>query len=146
MSKKNNEVSYIKSAEFLCNYCWKGKMREQIIQEMELVNYEIEYLGQAMEELKKENLYSGMDLDRRILLLIDMEEEEDDFDEDDVLYKNQMAIHLNGKQFILDETSVAELFFLMDQERIEWFLGTYGQNLQDFVKELKRASAEIDKK
>lgn len=34
----------------------------------------------------------------------------------------------------------------MDQERIEWFLGIYGQNLQDFVKELKRASVEIDKR
>lgn len=53
---------------------------------------------------------------------------------------------LNGKQFILDETCVVELLFLMDQERMEWFLGTYGQNLQDFVKELQRASAEIDKK
>ncbi|ENQ3081159.1 hypothetical protein ACEOWG_004522 [Bacillus cereus] len=60
--------------------------------------------------------------------------------------RNQMTIHLNGKQFVLDETSVAELFFLMDQERIEWFLGTYGQNLQDFVKELQRASVEIDKR
>lgn len=42
--------------------------------------------------------------------------------------------------------SVAELFFLMDQEKIEWFLGTYGQNLQDFVKELKKASEDIDKR
>ncbi|WP_193217122.1 MULTISPECIES: hypothetical protein [Bacillus cereus group] len=143
-TQKENEVCYIKSVEFLYNYCWKGKTREQIIQEMELVDYEIEYLDQAMEELKKENLYNGWDLDRRILFLIDMEEE-DDFDENDVLYMNQIAIHLNGKQFILEETSVAELFSLMDQEKIERYLGTLGQNLQDFVKELKRASAEINR-
>ncbi|WP_176545977.1 hypothetical protein [Bacillus thuringiensis] len=143
-AQKENEVCYIKSVEFLCNYCWKGKTREQIIQEMELVDYEIEYLDQAMEELKKENLYNGWDLDRRILFLIDMEEE-DDFDENDVLYMNQIAIHLNGKQFMLEETSVAELFSLMDQEKIERYLGTLEQNLQDFVKELKRASAEINR-
>ena len=34
----------------------------------------------------------------------------------------------------------------MDQDRIEWHLGALGQNLQDFVKELKRASTEIDKR
>ncbi|MCU4981475.1 hypothetical protein OB987_28220 [Bacillus cereus] len=58
---------------------------------------------------------------------------------------NQIAIHLNGKQFILEETSVAELFSLMDQEKIERYLETLGQNLQDFVKELKRDSAEINR-
>src|SRR5689334_829207 len=105
---EKDSLAWTKSADFLCNYSWEEKTKEQIIQEMKLVDYEVEYLDQAMEGLKKENLYSGMDLDRRILLLIDMEEEEDDFDEDDVLYQNQMAIYLNGKQFVLDETSVAE--------------------------------------
>ncbi|WP_265959841.1 hypothetical protein [Bacillus sp. DHT2] len=54
-----------------------------------------------------------------------------------------MAIHLNGKQFILDEVSVAELFFFMYQDRMEWYLQSYGQNLQGFVKELKRVSEEL---
>ncbi|MCM3202693.1 hypothetical protein [Bacillus cereus] len=75
-----------KSIDFLSDYSWKGKDREQIIKEMELEDYEQKYLNQAMKELAAEEKYTGYDLDRRILLLIDMHEDEDDFDEDDVVY------------------------------------------------------------
>ncbi|MEB9694870.1 MULTISPECIES: hypothetical protein [Bacillus cereus group] len=75
-----------KSIDFLSDYSWKGKDREQIIKEMELEDYEQKYLNQAMKELAAEGKYTGYDLDRRILLLIDMHEDEDDFDEDDVVY------------------------------------------------------------
>ncbi|MDA2067943.1 hypothetical protein [Bacillus cereus] len=75
-----------KSIDFLLNYSWKGKDREQIIEEMELEDYEQKYLDQAMKELAIEGEYSGYHLDRRILLLIDIHEDEDDFDEDDVVY------------------------------------------------------------
>lgn len=141
---EKNSVAWSKSADFLCNYSWEGKTKEQIIEEMVLPEYEIEYLDDAVKELAPQGKFTGMDLDHYILMRLDMEEEP--FDEDDVLYQNQMAIHLNGKQFILDKVSVAELFFLMDQARIEWFLNSYGQNLQDFVKELKRVSEELDKR
>jgi uncharacterized protein (UPF0335 family) len=75
-----------KSIDFLSDLSWKGKDREQIIKEMELEDYEQKYLNQAMKELAAEGKYTGYDLDRRILLLIDMHEDEDDFDEDDVVY------------------------------------------------------------
>lgn len=84
--KEKKQVSYKKSADFLFNYSWKGKARKQIIEEMELKDYEQEYLEKAMKELEIEQLYTGFDLDRRILVLIDMDEEDDDFDEDDVIY------------------------------------------------------------
>lgn len=143
---ENHPLAWSKSADFLGNYSWEGKTKEQIIKEMALPDYEQKYVEDGMKELASQAKFTEFDLDHYILMRLDMEEEEDDFDEDDVLYKNQMAIRLNGKQFILDETDVAELFFLMDQERIKLFLGLLGQNLQDFMKEFQRASAEIDKR
>ncbi|WP_434180336.1 hypothetical protein [Bacillus thuringiensis] len=83
---ENNKIENKKSIEFLSDYSWKGKDREQIIQEMGLEDYEQKYLDQAMQELVAEGKYTGYHLDRRILLLIDMHEDEDDFDEDDVVY------------------------------------------------------------
>jgi len=84
--KKNSSVHDKKSAEFLFNYSWKGKSREQIIKEMDLADYEQEYLDTAMRGLAEEGNYSGFDLDRRILLLIDMNEDDDDFDPNDAVY------------------------------------------------------------
>lgn len=83
---ENNKIENKKSIDFLSDYSWKGKDREQIIQEMELEDYEQKYLDQAIQELVAEGKYTGYHLDRRILLLIDMHEDEDDFDEDDVVY------------------------------------------------------------
>ncbi|WP_242309688.1 hypothetical protein [Bacillus thuringiensis] len=83
---ENNKIENKKSIDFLLNYSWRGKDREQIIKEMELEDYEQKYLDQAIKELAAEGKYTGYDLDRRILLLIDMHEDEDDFDEDDVVY------------------------------------------------------------
>lgn len=54
--------------------------------------------------------------------------------------KHEMRVQLNGKEFVLDEITIGELFFLMDQDRIGWYLQSYGQNLQDFVNELKSVS------
>ncbi|MES1051408.1 hypothetical protein FOA24_19170 [Bacillus thuringiensis] len=84
--KTNNSVHDKKSAEFLFKYSWKGKSREQIIEEMELADYEQKYLGAAMKELEKEGMYTGFDLGRRILLLIDINEDGDEFDPDDAVY------------------------------------------------------------
>ncbi|RKI18874.1 hypothetical protein D7V71_29840 [Bacillus thuringiensis] len=76
-----------KSSAFLSNYLWKGKDRKQIIEEMELEDYEQKYLDQAMEELIQEEKYNGFELDKRIMLLFEMNEEEDDgFDENDAEY------------------------------------------------------------
>ncbi|MEF7637798.1 hypothetical protein [Bacillus thuringiensis] len=83
---ENNKIENKKSIDFLSDYSWKGKDREQIIQEMELEDYEQKYLDLAMQELVAEGKYTGYHLDRRILLLIDMHEDDDDFDEDDVVY------------------------------------------------------------
>ncbi|HDR8064174.1 hypothetical protein COI87_14820 [Bacillus thuringiensis] len=76
-----------KSSAFLSNYLWKGKDRKQIIEEMELEDYEQKYLDQAMKELIQEEKYNGFELDKRIMLLFEMNEEEDDgFDENDAEY------------------------------------------------------------
>lgn len=77
---------YSKSAEFLFNYSWKGKTKEQIIEKMKLVDYESNYLEQAMNELEKERAFTGFDLTRRIYLLMDLNEKDDGFDENDVEY------------------------------------------------------------
>ncbi|HEK9104046.1 TPA: hypothetical protein SUB30_005620 [Bacillus pseudomycoides] len=81
-----------------------------------LFDYELEYLDDTMKKLARQGKFTEMDLDRHILMRLDMEEEP--FDEDDALYQNQMEIHLNEKQFILGEVSLAELFFLIDQGKI----------------------------
>lgn len=68
---------------FLFKYLWEGKAKEQIIEEMQLQDYEQEYLEEAMKQLEQEKDFSGFELIRRIDLLIDMNTEEEDFDEDD---------------------------------------------------------------
>ncbi len=84
---ENNKIENKKSSAFLSNYSWKGRDRKQIIEEMELEDYEQKYLDQAMKELIQEEKYSGFELDRRIMLLFEMNEEEDDgFDENDAEY------------------------------------------------------------
>ncbi|WP_259457368.1 hypothetical protein [Bacillus thuringiensis] len=84
---ENNKIENKKSSAFLSNYLWKGKDRKQIIEEMELEDYEQKYLDQAMEELIQEEKYNGFELDKRIMLLFEMNEEEDDgFDENDAEY------------------------------------------------------------
>ncbi|MDA2067862.1 hypothetical protein ACFVXR_27830 [Bacillus thuringiensis] len=84
---ENNKIENKKSSAFLSNYLWKGKDRKQIIEEMELEDYEQKYLDQAMKELIQEEKYNGFELDKRIMLLFEMNEEEDDgFDENDAEY------------------------------------------------------------
>ncbi|MFF2241663.1 hypothetical protein ACFVUU_26480 [Bacillus thuringiensis] len=84
---ENNKIENKKSSAFLSNYLWKGKDRKQIIEEMELEDYEQKYLDQAMKELIPEEKYNGFELDKRIMLLFEMNEEEDDgFDENDAEY------------------------------------------------------------
>ncbi|WP_257208215.1 hypothetical protein [Bacillus thuringiensis] len=41
---ENNKIENKKSIDFLSNYSWRGKDREQIIKEMELEDYEQQYL------------------------------------------------------------------------------------------------------
>ncbi|MCX2829150.1 hypothetical protein ORL93_26125 [Bacillus sp. DHT2] len=50
-------------------------------------DYELEYLDDAMRELAPQGKFTGMDLDRYISMRLNMQEEET-FDEDDVLYQN----------------------------------------------------------
>ncbi|MHA4046132.1 hypothetical protein [Bacillus cereus] len=84
---ENNKIENKKSSAFLSNYLWRGKDRKQIIEEMELEDYEQKYLDQAMKELIQEEKYNGFELDKRIMLLFEMNEEEDDgFDENDAEY------------------------------------------------------------
>ncbi|WP_230396918.1 MULTISPECIES: hypothetical protein [Bacillus cereus group] len=84
---ENNKIENKKSSAFLSNYSWKEKDRKQIIEEMELEDYEQKYLDQAMKELIQEEKYNGFELDKRIMLLFEMNEEEDDgFDENDAEY------------------------------------------------------------
>ncbi|WP_434180335.1 hypothetical protein [Bacillus thuringiensis] len=84
---ENNKIENKKSSAFLSNYLWKGKDRKQIIEEMELEDYEQKYLDQAMKELIQEEKYNGFELDKRIMLLFEMNEEDDDgFDENDAEY------------------------------------------------------------
>ena len=110
---ENNPLAWSKSSDFLCNYCWEGKTKEQIVKEMVLPDYEQEYLDDAMKELAPQGRFSGMDLDEYFTLRMAMEEEDvGPINDDDILYKNEMAIYINGKQFVLDETSVSELFSL----------------------------------
>lgn len=63
---------YTKTSDFLEEYSWKGKAREQIIQEMALPDYEQELLEEAMGYCGAKGEYSGIELDRHILLLLDL--------------------------------------------------------------------------
>ncbi|MBO3796470.1 hypothetical protein ACTOS9_21785 (plasmid) [Bacillus subtilis] len=76
---------YTKTSEFLLNYSWEGKSEKEVIHEMALPLEEQVYLSEAMEQLKKENDFSGMSLDRYILKKLD-ESEQDSFDMDDVIF------------------------------------------------------------
>lgn len=74
----NNEdayMDYTKSADFLCEYTWKGKTKEQIIHEMALPDYEQELLDEAMGYCGVEEKFLGIDLDRQILFLLDLGED-----------------------------------------------------------------------
>lgn len=78
-----------KSAEFLLNYSWEGKTKEQITLEMELPDYEQEYLEDAMNELGPKGKYSGMDLDSYFVLRMAMDEDDvGPLNDDDIIYKN----------------------------------------------------------
>ncbi|RFA33849.1 hypothetical protein CAI16_13420 [Virgibacillus dokdonensis] len=77
---------YTKSGDFLCQYVWKGKSRDQIIYDMALPNYEQAHLDEAMKNCDILNEHLGVELDRMILYLIDKNAPEDDFDPDEVLY------------------------------------------------------------
>ena len=73
---KNDPSDNSKTAEFLLNYCWEGKSKEQIIQEMFLPDYEQEYVEAAMKELSPKGKFTGMDLDSFIVQQLDMEDED----------------------------------------------------------------------
>ena len=73
---KNDPSANSKTAEFLLNYCWEGKSKEQIIQEMFLPDYEQEYVEAAMKELSPKGKFTGMDLDSFIVQQLDMEDED----------------------------------------------------------------------
>lgn len=71
----NNEEeyrAYTKSGEFLTNYVWKGKSKEEIIFDMALLDPEQELLEEAMGYCGAKGEYLGIDLDRHILLLLDL--------------------------------------------------------------------------
>lgn len=51
---RNNQIENKISSAFLSSYSWKGKERKQIIEEMELEDYEQKYVDQVMKELIQE--------------------------------------------------------------------------------------------
>lgn len=61
--------TYVKTSEFLVNYNWEGKTKEEIIYDMAMPEYEIRHLDQAMELLECEGNYQAIDLDRLIMYL-----------------------------------------------------------------------------
>lgn len=73
---KNDPSANSKTAEFLLSYSWKGKSKEQIIQEMFLPDYEQIYVEAGMKELSLQGKFTGMDLDRFIVHQLDMEDED----------------------------------------------------------------------
>ena len=88
-STESEYLKYTKTMDFLFNYCWENKSKSQIIYDMGLEDYEIEHLEKAMAYLKTKKDFSGMALDRYILKLIDMDEKEDDFNENDVIFLDE---------------------------------------------------------
>jgi hypothetical protein len=87
--EKKNSLTHSKSAEFLCSYSWKGKSKEQIIDEMKLPDYERKYLEDAMHELAPQGKFTGMDLDEYFVLRMAMDEEDvDPLDDEDIVYMN----------------------------------------------------------
>ncbi|MEV2910491.1 hypothetical protein ABNF65_18200 [Paenibacillus larvae] len=88
-----NPKAYTKSAEFLVSYNWKGKCKDQIIQEMALPDYEQEYLDDAMKELAPKEKFTGMDLDEYFVLRMAMDEDDiGDIDDDDTIYRKRGEI------------------------------------------------------
>lgn len=85
-NSEDEYMTYTKTSEFLLAYSWEGKDKETIIREMALPDFEQEYLDKALEHLSKEKDYTGMALDRLIYLLMDLDEPEDDFDPDNVVF------------------------------------------------------------
>ncbi|ENQ3081194.1 hypothetical protein ACEOWG_004558 [Bacillus cereus] len=84
---ENNPLAWSKSADFLCNYSWEGKTKEQIIKEMALPDYEQKYLEDGMKELASQGKFTGMDLDGYFVLRMAMDEEDvDPIDDDDILF------------------------------------------------------------
>ncbi|RFA33847.1 hypothetical protein CAI16_13410 [Virgibacillus dokdonensis] len=77
--------AYTKTSDFLLNYSWKGKTKEQIIHEMALPKYEQKYLDESMKELEKKDMYRGMELDRLILRKLD-EDTDDGWNEEGVVF------------------------------------------------------------
>ena len=87
--EKKNSLIHSKSGEFLCSYSWKGKSKEQIIDEMELPDYEQKYLEDAMRELAPQGKFIGMDLDEYFVLRMAMDEEDvGPLDDEDIVYMN----------------------------------------------------------
>lgn len=85
-----NPKAYTKSAEFLVAYNWKGKSKDQIIQEMALPDYEQEYLDDAIKELTPKEKFTGMDLDEYFVLRMAMDEEDiGEIDDDDTIYRKR---------------------------------------------------------
>lgn len=90
LMNNDNHVAYTKSANFLLNYSWKGKTKEQIIEEMKLLSYEQAYLDDAMKELAPQGKYAGMDLDEYFVLRMAMNEEDvEPFDDDDIIFERK---------------------------------------------------------
>ena len=73
---KNDPSDNSKTAEFLLNYRWEGKSKEQIIQEMFLPDYEQVYVERGMKKLSPQGKFTGMDLDQYIVRQLDMEDED----------------------------------------------------------------------
>lgn len=95
MSKDQNDFNqnevvnkdYTKSAEFLLEYCWKGKTKEQIIVEMDLPDYEQVFLDAAINELTPLGKFTGMDLDQFIVQRLDEEDEDiGELNDPDIIY------------------------------------------------------------
>lgn len=84
-SSRREYMSYTKTSDFLLNYSWENKSIETIIFEMALPEFEQIYLGEALDELKGGNDFTGMTLDRFILRKLD-EEEKDDFDVEGIVF------------------------------------------------------------
>ncbi|MFJ1118381.1 hypothetical protein ACIKJR_01860 [Bacillus thuringiensis] len=51
---RNNQIENKISSAFLSSYSWEGKERKQIIEEIELEDYEQKYVNQVMKELIQE--------------------------------------------------------------------------------------------
>lgn len=68
-SSEDAYKTYVKTSEFLVNYSWEGKTKEEIIHDMAMPDYEVRHLEQAMELLSLEGNYQAIDLDRLIMYL-----------------------------------------------------------------------------